>query len=91
MRDLARKILPAILLLAILAYAVDYAVWRVRVARGTGMATIALDQYLSTALKGNKDEYDYLGAVQQPCAVALAPHGGAKPCWWLRRHTSQWE
>jgi hypothetical protein len=90
-RVLAKKILLLVVALAVLAYVADYAVWRVRVARGRGMSTVAVDQYLTTALKGNKAEYDFLGTVQQTCAKALAPHGGAAPCWWLSRHTSQWE
>lgn len=80
-----------LLIMLAVSYVLDYAVWRARTARGSGMGTVAVDQYLSTPLKGNKAEYDFMGTVQQPCARSLFPHGGAQPCWWLSRHTSQWE
>jgi len=81
----------ALLAFAAGAWAADYAVWRVRMAKGAGTGTIAVDQYLATSLKGNKAEYDYLGTVPQPCAQSLAPHGGMPACWWLARHTTQWQ
>jgi hypothetical protein len=64
---------------------------RVREVRGTAFDSVQVEEYLSTALKGNKQEYDYLGTAQVSCARALFPHGGAPACWWLRRHTTQWE
>ncbi len=91
MRRLLQRLTIAVLALAVVTYVADYATWRVRVARGTGMGSIAVDMYLSTALKGNKAEYDYLGSQPQPCAHALFPHGDAPACWWLARHTEQWE
>jgi hypothetical protein len=89
MRQFAAKFAWGLVLLAVVAYAADYCIWKVR--GPAAMSSIAVDQYLTTPLKGNKNEYDYIGTVQQPCARALAPHGGAPPCWWLSRHTSQWE
>jgi hypothetical protein len=85
------RVLLGLLVVAVLTYAADWIVWRVKLARGAGYSTVQVDQYLGTALKGNKEEYDYLGTAQQSCAVALFPHGGSQPCWWLRRHTSVWE
>jgi hypothetical protein len=90
-RGIAGRVLLAVLVAAAVAYVADYGVWRVRMAHGAGMRTVAVDQYLATALKGNKAEYDYLGTVQQPCSRSGFPHGGAQPCWWLARHTTQWE
>jgi hypothetical protein len=86
-----QRVLLGLLVAAAVCYGVDYAVWRVRLSHNSGMAAVAVDQYLATSLKGNKAEYDYLGTVQQPCARALFPHGGADACWWLAKHTSQWE
>ena len=86
--ELAAK---AIVLLAVLLWLSDWALFRIRAAHGDAFDTVLVNQYLSTALKGDKQEYDYLGSAQQPCARALFPHGGAPACWWLRRHTSQWE
>ena len=76
---------------AIVLWLADWAVFRVREARGTGFDTVQVDEFLSTALKGNKQEYDYMGTAQVSCARALFPHASAPACWWLRRHTTQWE
>lgn len=88
---LLQRILITLLALAALTYLGDFILWQVRMARGTGMGSIAVETYLSTALKGNKAEYDYLGTQAEPCANALFPHGNAPACWWLARHTQQWE
>jgi hypothetical protein len=74
----------------IVVYLVDWAVLRVRMTRGTAYGTVQVDEYLSTALKGNKAEYDYLGSAPVSCAHSIFPHGAA-PCWWVVRHTSVWE
>jgi hypothetical protein len=74
----------------IVVYLVDWAVLRIRMTRGTAYGTIQVDQYLSTPLKGNKDEYDYLGRASVACSHSIFSHG-APPCWWVERHKSQWE
>ena len=86
--ELAAK---GMLVAALLVWVTDFAVYRVRVARGTAFDSVQVEEFLSTALKGNKQEYDYMGSAQMTCARALFPHGGAPACWWLRRHTTQWE
>jgi hypothetical protein len=88
---LLQRIAIAVLALAAAVYVVDYTTWFVRNTHGNAMGSIPVDTYLATPLKGNKAEYDYLGTAPQPCARALFPHGGAPACWWLARHTSQWE
>jgi hypothetical protein len=80
-----------LLVAAIVLWVSDWAMFRVRLARGTAFDSVQVEQYLSTALKGNKQEYDYLGTAQVNCARAIFPHGGSPACWWLRRHTTQWE
>lgn len=76
---------------AMLLWVGDWAVFAVRASHGNGYDSVQVEEYLSTALKGNKEEYDYLGTVEMNCARALFPHGGAQPCWWVRRHRKQWE
>jgi hypothetical protein len=80
-----------VLVAAIVVWVSDFAVYRVRAARGTAFDSVQVSQFLSTALKGNKQEYDYMGTAPVTCARSLFPHGGAPACWWLRRHTTQWE
>jgi hypothetical protein len=76
--------------LFIVLYLLDWVALRVRVMHGSAYGAVQVDQYLSTPLKGNKAEYDYLGSQPVTCVHSLFPHG-ATPCWWLRRHPAQWE
>lgn len=84
---LATRIVLAIL---VAVYLVDWGTLRVRTTHGTGYGTVQVEEYLSTPLKGNKNEYDYMGTQSESCAHSIFPHGAA-PCWWLARHTSHWE
>ena len=81
----------AVLVTAVLLWVCDWAAYRIRAVRGTAFDSVQVEEYLSTALKGNKQEYDYMGTAEMSCARAIFPHGGAPACWWLRRHTTQWE
>jgi hypothetical protein len=90
-RWLGRWLGRAFLVLAaatVAAYAVDSVVY---FARGSPSSTVTVNQFMGVPLKGHKEEYDYLGAVETPCAVALFPHNGQDPCWHLRRNSNQWE
>lgn len=88
--DAAKYLLISIALL----FALDWSVFAVRNARGTGLGTIPVEQYLATALKGNKAEYDYMGTSDQKCSRSMFPQyaGGNwnDPCWWLERHKARW-
>src|SRR5580658_3069382 len=53
-----------VLVTAVILWLCDWAVFRVRLARGTAFDSVQVEEYLSTALKGNKQEYDYMGVVQ---------------------------
>jgi hypothetical protein len=74
-----------------LVYLSDWAVLRVRIAHGTGYRTVQITQLLATPLKGNKAEYDMMGTSQETCSRSIFPQKGDLPCWWLLKHTSQWE
>ncbi|MFY9673517.1 MAG: hypothetical protein WCB53_00210 [Terriglobales bacterium] len=79
----------------VILYALDFAVFHVRQLRGSGMSTVAIDQFLATPLKGNKAEYDYLGTTNQTCSSTAFPQYAASnwnlPCWYLRRHNATWQ
>jgi hypothetical protein len=90
---MARRFRSAVLILmaAILAgYLVDAAVLQVRARHGTAYRQIQVDQFLTTPLKGQKEEYDLMGQVSVTCARSIFPQVGYQPCWWLERHRSQW-
>jgi hypothetical protein len=82
------RALVAFAALTLVTYAIDLAVYRLR---GSPHSTVAVSQFMSIPLKGQKTEYDYLGSATVPCAEALFPHGGEDPCWHLRRNPTQWE
>ena len=85
------KAAVGLLILVLMLYIVDWAVLRIRVARGTAYSSVEVDQFLATPLKGNKEEYDMLGSFQQTCTRSIFPHEGQPPCWWVRQHNTQWE
>jgi hypothetical protein len=75
----------------ILLYAGDWAVLRVRSSHGTAYRVIKVNQFLASPLKGSKVEYDWTGTVDQQCSRSIFPQDGNPACWWLERHTTQWE
>lgn len=83
----ALRVLVGFATLSLAAYAVD---WLVYTVRGSPQATVTVGRYMAISLKGQKTEYDFMGYVDLPCAVALFPHGNADPCWHLRRNPTQW-
>ncbi len=91
MRRLGRWLLRIVIALAavtLVAFLIDFAIYKLR---GSPHSTVTVNQFLSVPLKGQKTEYDYLGSVDMPCAIALFPQGGMQPCWYLRRHPNQWD
>ena len=84
-------VVQVLLAMVLLAYAVDWALLHLRVHRGTAFSTVQVSQYLTTPLKGSKAEFDYMGTTAQTCSKSLFPQAGNQPCWWLQRHTTQWQ
>jgi hypothetical protein len=70
------------------SYAADTLIFLVR---GSPTSAVTVQKFMGIPLKGQKEEYDYLGQSQISCAVALFPHGGMDPCWHLKRNPNQWE
>lgn len=77
--------------LVLVVYIADWGVLRIRMSRQTAFRSIPVDQFLGTQLKGEKEEYDYIGTTAMTCARSIFPHASAPPCWWLERHRTQWE
>ena len=69
-----------------LLYVGDWAVWRIRVAMGRGMGTVAVSQIEVAPLKDNKEEYFWNGTVDLSCSRSIFPQAGNGACWWLARH-----
>ncbi len=75
-------------------YAADWCVFEVRLMRGLGLASVQVEQYLTTSLKGGKAEYDYMGTAAVNCSRSVFPQYAESqwnpPCWWLKRHNQRW-
>jgi len=71
---------------AALVYLGDWAVWRIRVARGGGMGTVTISRMVVAPLKGNKEAYYYDGTGKVDCSRSLFPQAGSGACWWVERH-----
>lgn len=78
-----------LLLIAALLYPLDWAVWRMRVARGGGMGSVQVDMYSAADLKGGKEDYFPNGTVATTCSKSIYPQAGNNPCWWVERHREQ--
>jgi hypothetical protein len=76
-----------LLVAAAVAYPVDFAVWRTRVAMGSGMGQVSVSQITAAKLKGNKEEYYWDGNISLDCSRSLFPEGLYSACWYLRRHS----
>ena len=68
------------------AYLGDWAIFRLR---GAPASKVTVNEFQTVPLKGNKQEYDYLGSMDVPCSVSLFPQAGLSPCWQLRRYANQ--
>jgi hypothetical protein len=83
------RILRVLLACVVVLYLGDWLVLRIG-AGAQGSSSVQVDRFLRTPLKGQKEEFDYMGTVAQPCVTSLFPHRSEAPCWWLRWHKVQW-
>jgi hypothetical protein len=81
------RILQLLLVVGVVLYLGDWILLRVR---PQADSSVQVEQFLRTPLKGQKEEFDYMGTVAEPCVRSLFPHSSDTPCWWLERHKIQW-
>jgi hypothetical protein len=84
-RWIARVILGVAIAFAAL-YAGDWLVFK---ARGSPSSTVTVNRMMVVPLKGNKNEYDYMGSGDEACSVSIFPQAGLPACWRLRRNPNQ--
>jgi hypothetical protein len=89
-RRFLTRLVQFVLIAVVLVYFADWGLLRLKMMHGKGYGSVTVEIYLATPLKGQKQEYDYMGEYPQRCSQSLFPHGAA-PCWWLRKHTTRWE
>ena len=68
------------------AYGGDLVLYKLR---GSPQNKVTVNQYVTIPLKGNKQEFDWLGSADAPCAESLFSQSGLTACWQLRRHPNQ--
>ena len=85
------RVVAGLAVLTAVVFLVDWGVWEVRVARGSGMGTVVVYQVVVAPLKGGKEEYYSDGQAEVSCSRSLFPQAGSGACWWLRRHTTVYE
>jgi hypothetical protein len=82
--------LASLLGLTLLAYAIDYAVFRYRLSTNRQpFGQITVTSYDAVAQKNGKTEFIFNPPEPQTCANALFRRAGYQPCWYLQRHTEQ--
>ena len=82
----ARGVVLTLLSAFVVLYAGDWAVYKLR---GSPQGSVRVSQTLVVPLKGNKQEYDYLGTSDVACSISIFSQGGESPCWQLRRNQNQ--
>ena len=75
---------------ALLAFTVDYLMFRCRVACNIDpFGSVTVQVYYAIQEKNSRTEYMYKSTEQQTCAHSLFPHSAFQPCWYARRHTER--
>jgi hypothetical protein len=81
-----QRMLVVLAAVFVVIYGGDWAVYKLR---GSPRSKVTINRYLTIPLKGNKQEFDYLGSIDAPCSVSLFSQAGQDPCWQLRRNPDQ--
>ena len=94
LRDRLRRFFLTIVLVTAgavaLAFVVDYAIFRLRVAVSrSAYGSVVVTQYYAVHQKSGKTEFIFQPPAPQTCVRALFPHAGWLPCWYLSRHPEQ--
>jgi hypothetical protein len=89
-----RRFFLALFILAVAVFCADWAWYECRVrlpSLGAANGSVHRIRLLAIPAKANKIEYrvDSLTPEEDvPCAHALFPHGGNRPCWYVAKHAA---
>lgn len=73
-----------------LAFSLDYAVFRIRVAANRSpYGSVMVNHYTAVLQKNGKTLMTFDPPAPWTCVNSALPHGGLLPCWYLRRHPDQ--
>jgi hypothetical protein len=73
----------------LIAYALDYAVFRHRVAASAAFGQVTVTTYDAVQQKSGKTVFIFNPPQAQTCVNSLFPRAGYVPCWYLQRHAEQ--
>lgn len=89
LKRLAATALLALVGVILVAYAVDYSVFRYRVGANRAFGQVTVTSYDAVQQKNGKTEFLFDPPQAQTCVNSLFPRAGYSPCWYLQRHTEQ--
>jgi hypothetical protein len=76
--------------IAVLAYALDSTIFRLRVAMNwMAYGSVTVTHYTAVLQKNGKTQFTFDPPAPWTCVYALFPHAGLLPCWYLQRHPEQ--
>jgi hypothetical protein len=78
--------LLSLVTLTIVAYIVDFAIFRYRVAANHAFGQVTVTSYDAVQQKNGKTEFLFDPPQAQTCVNSLFPRAGYLPCWYLERH-----
>ncbi len=82
--------LLAVLCVSAFAYAVDFAMFRYRLAANRQpFGEITVSRYYAVEQKSGKTQFIFQPPEAQTCVHSLFPRAGCVPCWYLQRHAEQ--
>lgn len=75
---------------AMLAFGVDFGVFRLRVAaQRSPYGSVVVSRSYAVLQKNGKTQFIFDPPAPETCVNALLPHSGMQPCWYLSRHPEQ--
>jgi hypothetical protein len=94
LRDLLRRIFLGVILAllgtVLLAYGIDWAIFRIRVSSNRNpYGSVVVNHYYAVLQKNGKTQFIFDPPQPETCVNALFPHSGMQPCWYLTRHPEQ--
>jgi hypothetical protein len=94
LRERLRQIFLGVLVFVVvggsLAFAVDFAIFRMRVSGNRNpYGSVMVSRSYAVLQKNGKTEFIFDPPQPETCVHALFPHAGMQPCWYLSSHSEQ--
>ncbi len=81
-----QRVLAALLAAAVLAYALDAAVWYWHPLTGRQFSSYPVRKVYAVKQKNGSTSYLFDDPAPETCANSFFPRSGASPCWYVSRH-----